>query len=456
MSNRRRDIDIMIVAEGTYPYVSGGVSTWIHRLITGIREFNFGVIFIGGRPDDYGKIKYNLPENLVHLEEHYMFDMKPRSGPEAHELPPEELDYIKQFHQWFKKREPEGMPEKLKTLKFYTDEVREEDFLYSKDVWRFIKEQYINYDMESPFVDYFWTVRNMHIPVWRLAEIAHRLPHFSVIHSPSTGYAGFLASLVRHERSAPFLLTEHGIYTRERKIDIMNADWLEDRRFFFQKEHGDVEHLKLIWIGFFESIGRFIYNSADHIISLFDGARQVQIDYGASPSKTAVIPNGIDIDRFAALRRPPHSDVPNVVALVGRVVPIKDIKTFINAMKILTGELQDVEGWVVGPTDEEPDYFEECKRLVDVLGLKTRVLFKGLRDVEEILPQVGITTITSISEGMPLVVLESFGAGIPVVATDVGSCRQLIYGGLNDEDKAIGRAGEITPIANPEALAMAY
>ncbi len=452
----KTEVDIMIVAEGTYPYVSGGVSTWIHRLITSMKEFTFGVVFIGGRKRDYGEKKYVLPENLVHLEEHYMFDPVTGLVPEAHRIDEKNLEYVRQLHLWFKKRQVEGVPDKLKTLKFYTEEVKEEDFLYSKDVWRFIKEQYINYDMESPFVDYFWTIRNMHLPIWRLVDIAENLPPFRLIHSPSTGYAGFLASLVRYDRDVPFVLTEHGIYTRERKIDIMNADWLVDRRLFFQREHGDVEHLRQVWIGFFESIGRFIYSSAEPIISLFGGAREVQIKYGASPEKTRIVPNGIELERFSRLRRARDSELPKVVALIGRVVPIKDIKTFINAIKILADELPDVQGWIVGPTEEDPDYYEECTKLVDILNLDKKVIFLGLRNIEDILPMVGLVTITSISEGMPLVVLEAFGAGVPVVATDVGSCRQLIYGGLDEEDLKIGRAGELTPIANPHELASAY
>ena len=57
---------------------------------------------------------------------------------------------------------------------------------------------------------------------------------------------------------------------------------------------------------------------------------------------------------------------------------------------------------------------------------------------------------------MPLVILEGFAAGVPCVATDVGSCKDLIEGGLNEDDKRIGLAGAITGIANPEALAQEY
>ncbi len=454
--NGTKDIDVLIMAEGTYPYISGGVSTWIHHLITGLPEYRFGVVFIGARPDDYGERKFELPANLVHLESHFIFDDRERPAPTGHDMDEGALSRIRELHKWFKERHTEGLPGDLSSMEFYTAYLKEEAFLYGRNAWRFIKELYFNYDTESPFVDYFWTIRNVHAPIWRLAGIAERVPPHRIIHSPSTGYAGFLASLLRHGRRGRLILTEHGIYTRERKIDLMNADWLVDRRFFFQKRHGEMEHLREIWINFFESIGRFTYNAADLIISLFDGARQIQIGLGAAPEKTRTIPNGVDLKALSKLRVDRKDGVPWVVTLIGRVVPIKDIKTFINAMKVVVQSMPDVQGWVVGPTDEDPEYYSECIRLVEALGLSESVRFLGRRDIHEVLPASGIVTLTSVSEGMPLVVIEAFAAGVPVVTTDVGSCRQLIQGGPDDADIRIGAAGEVTPIANPRALAVAY
>ena len=53
-------------------------------------------------------------------------------------------------------------------------------------------------------------------------------------------------------------------------------------------------------------------------------------------------------------------------------------------------------------------------------------------------------------------ILEGFAAGVPCVATDVGSCRNLIEGALDEEDIKLGHAGAITAIANPSALAKEY
>lgn len=68
------------------------------------------------------------------------------------------------------------------------------------------------------------------------------------------------------------------------------------------------------------------------------------------------------------------------------------------------------------------------------------------------MPKVGVVVLSSISEALPLVILEAQAAGVPVVSTDVGSCRQLIDG-LGPEDQALGSCGRVVGIANPEALA---
>ena len=71
------NVDIMLFSEGTYPYVKGGVSSWILQLMKGLPDYSFGVCFVGASPILDGKrmeISYEFPENLKHLEVHYLFD----------------------------------------------------------------------------------------------------------------------------------------------------------------------------------------------------------------------------------------------------------------------------------------------------------------------------------------------------------------------------------------------
>lgn len=44
-------VDVMLLLEGTYPFVAGGVSSWVHQLISGLPGITFGIVFIGGSQD---------------------------------------------------------------------------------------------------------------------------------------------------------------------------------------------------------------------------------------------------------------------------------------------------------------------------------------------------------------------------------------------------------------------
>jgi len=448
-------IDVLLIGEGTYPYIRGGVSSWIHQLISGLPELRFGIVFLGSTPSDYGEMRYELPDNLVHLETHFLFEEEEKEIVERVK-PTKAFRGIEELYSWFRRREKGEAPSSIHNIAFYTREVTHQQFLHGKQSWEFIRKQYETNSPDLPFIDYFWTVRSIHQPIWKIASIVENLPKFNIIHSPSTGYAGFLGALASYHTEKPFILTEHGIYTRERKIDMLTADWIKFQKPTLLKQPEEFNYIKKMWINFFEQIGLFSYRRAERIYSLFPGARRIQIHFGAEEEKTEVIPNGVDVDALKECYLQRSESIPKVITLIGRVVSIKDIKTFIRAMRIVVNEMDDVEAWVVGPLDEDPLYAEECRNMVRTLKLEKHFFFKGFQNIKEILPKTGLLTLTSISEGMPLTILEGFAAGIPCVATDVGSCRDLIRGGLDSEDEALGDAGVVTPIANPVALATAY
>jgi polysaccharide biosynthesis protein PelF len=459
-------IDVGLLLEGTYPYVSGGVSSWVHEIISGLPELTFGAIFLGASPETYGDIRYELPPNLVHLETHYLM-----SGPRPAAVPRERrgagpgvaaplsgaMAEMVRLHDAFRASGNALDPKVLDAAGALgtSSGISLSEFLSSDEIWARLCAEYDTHCESSSFLDYFWTVRTMHRPLFTLAALARRAPEFRVLHAVSTGYAGFLGALLQRQRGCPFVVTEHGIYTKERKIDLARAAWIKDEAEASIGGLGqDLGYLRRLWIGFFEGLGRAAYATARPIISLYDGNRERQVEDGAARDRTRVIPNGIDVARFAKLRAARPKQPPPVLGLVGRIVPIKDIKTFVRAMRTVVAAIPGAQGWIVGPDDEDPRYAEECRALARSLGLEDAVRFMGFRPAEEVLPNLGLAVLTSISEALPLFVLEAFAAGVPVVATDVGSCRALIEGG-DDEDRARGAAGALAPFAAPDELARA-
>ena len=82
------------------------------------------------------------------------------------------------------------------------------------------------------------------------------------------------------------------------------------------------------------------------------------------------------------------------------------------------------------------------------------MILEGPVNVLEEVPKVDLVILTSISEAQPLVILEAGAIGLPLVATDVGSCSELLFGRLA-EDRLLGQGGLITPISTPGASAEA-
>lgn len=106
--------------------------------------------------------------------------------------------------------------------------------------------------------------------------------------------------------------------------------------------------------------------------------------------------------------------------------------------------------WIMGPCDEDEGYAQECMEQVEALELED-VVFTGRINIKDYLGRMDVTILTSISEGQPLTILESYAAHKPVIATDVGNCRGLIFG----ENDDFGAGGILTHIMNVEEIAQA-
>ncbi len=458
--NAGEQADICLILEGTYPYIRGGVSSWVHQIINGFPKYQFALLFIGSSREHYDEMLYELPDNVCHLELYYLTDdggLKQKQGkPEARRGDRDAYKVVEQFHRLIQQDSYTPSREELNEfiqLVHAKNKLNVDDFLYSERAWNFITQQYQQHCADASFKDYFWTIRAMHKPLFNLFNIARNAPKARCYHTISTGYAGLTGMLLRYMWDKPLMLTEHGIYTKERRIDLYQVGWIkEEPPFVLTGLAENMSYLRKLWISFFEVLGRLTYSAADPIITLYEANRSKQIEYGADPKRSYVIPNGIRLERFIPLRDKRPKNIPPILGLIGRVVPIKDIKTYIRAISSICKEIPEAEGWIIGPEDEDIKYANECHALVDSLGMQDKVKFLGFQNIDDILPQLGLMTLSSISEGQPLVILEGYAAGLPTLATDVGSCRELVEGREGDDAK-LGSAGAIVPIANPKAMA---
>ncbi len=447
--------DVALLLEGTFPYVSGGVSSWVNQIIRAYPEYHFAIVFLGSRPQDYGDIKYVLPDNVVHVETHYLHGSHTPPLARAKADNDEVITQVANLHKVFRSSQGNtacAFAQLAELLK--RGEIDEEFFLYSQTAWNFITHNYREHCTDPSFIDYFWTVRAMHEPIWVMARIAANLIPVRAFHTISTGYAGFLGAMLKNRTGKPLILSEHGIYTKERKIDLYQSAWISDNRNIFEKDPTEVSYFRELWMRFYTSLGKICYHHADIITSLYEANRQRQILDGAPAELTRVIPNGIDLARFQPVRAKRPATPPPILCLIGRVVSIKDVKTFIRMMRSVVNRIPEAEAWIAGPEDEDPGYAEECHNLCESLGLTEKVKFLGFQKVEAVLEKVGLVVLSSISEALPLVLLEGYAAGVPALTTDVGSCRQLIYG-LTPEDQALGASGAVVRIADPQAMAAA-
>ncbi len=443
------EADVCIVLEGTYPYVSGGVSSWVHELILAQPHLTFHLATL---LPVVGPIecKYDIPDNVTGLSHIYLQQL-----PDGAARIPRMAALFDDLRAPVLSMERDGGARELETviraLAPHHGQIGAEVLLNSHPAWDMLIELYEASQQGNAFIDYYWTMRVL-LEAFYSALLAP-LPKAAVYHSTSTGYAGLYAARAALETGRPAIVTEHGIYTNERRIEIAMAEWI------FEQSSGTLSiealgrNLKDLWTDTFIGYSRCCYEACSHILTIYGGNQQFQLEDGADPAKMQVISNGIDVARYGAIERD-AGDRPPTVALIGRVVPIKDIKTYIRAAGVLQRHVPHVKVLVMGPTDEDPIYFGECRDLVRQMGLEATVEFTGRVNLDDYLGKVDVMVLTSISEGQPLTILETGAAGIPTVATDVGACSEILYG-RPDEEPKLGAGGAITPLSNPEATAEA-
>ncbi len=444
--------DVCMILEGSYPYVVGGVSTWVHDLLTSMKDVSFSLVHIGVSREVAEEPKYEFPPNVLEFRQVPLMDTIAYRGPrfQRKKAAWRRLDT---FIDELASGDTSGVRAILDRLDPQRpDAITPYDVFHGKEFWNLLVRRYQDNCRDFSFIDFFWTLRFMALPLFRI--LYAELPDARLYHATCTGYAGLLGAVASIRSGAPLVITEHGIYTNERMIEITQAHWIYREKPSSMVPNKQVGALQSMWMRKFELLSRIAYDNAARIYTLYEGNRQLQVLGGAPPEKTGIIPNGIDLEKFdgLALAHQEKRRGPPRVCMVGRVAPIKDIKTFIRAAKMVNEEMPEVRFQVLGGRDEDESYFDECERLVRVLSLKNVFEFTGAVNMKDYYPGMSCLVLTSISEAQPFVLLEAMRIGIPVVASSVGACAELVFGSGSD-DEAVGPAGFVTNVRSPRETA---
>ena len=211
---------------------------------------------------------------------------------------------------------------------------------------------------------------------------------------------------------------------------------------------GSLEHLpkrqRLPSQAYERTMGRAIIAASREVICVSKAVAEHAATIGARPGRTCVIENGVDTEVFYPGAGAEAEDTDRVrLAFVGRLIENKGPHFFLQAAPAVIRAHPEAEFVFIGDGPMRRELAAKARRL----GLQRNVRFEGLQhDVASRLRASDVYVRPSLTEGMPLTVLEAMACGLPVVATPVGGTAEIVYDGVN---------GLLVPPGDVPALASA-
>ncbi|MCP2323157.1 glycosyltransferase involved in cell wall biosynthesis [Hamadaea flava] len=409
---------IALVSEGTYPYAVGGVSTWCDQLIRGFPEYRWDMVAL--TVDGTERPLWSTPANLDALHRIPVWgSRRPGRAPAGAQAERFAAAY-----------------ETLLAAMLTPPEIRSS----ATAVWqsRFLLGLRAVYDFATAGGDpYAAVTTNQSISQlldaarklrgWELelAEAAYAAdvlghllrplaaapPRCDLVHASMNGLSMLVAMAAKWRDGTPVVMSEHGIYLRERYLEYMDCD--------------APPAVRTLLLGFFRSLAAAGYLISDVLAPHSDYNRRWQHQFGADPDRIWTMYNGVELDQFPVAEGEPAE--PTVVYL-GRINPLKDVHTLIRAFATVRTRVRGARLRIfgaAGPGDEA--YAASCRQLAEDLGLARWVTFEGSVDSPVTAYHAGtVVTLTSISEGFPVAVVEAMACGRAMVCTNVGGVSEAV------------------------------
>ncbi|MFB9325184.1 GT4 family glycosyltransferase PelF [Paenibacillus aurantiacus] len=437
---------VLLTTEGTYPYHQGGVSTWCDILVNRLEQVDFVIYSIMMNPFVTQKFKlperaslYGVPlwgteEPSEHLEKPFadVYAQKLRTGEKeirAHFLPLLQA-LLKELTAEIK--DPYRFADTLVGLYRYFEQYEYKATFKHELVWEYYKATMLGIaaDRSTGFSqpDIHGLIQSLGW-VYRFFNIVNTpVPRAHVAHSSAAAFCGIPCVLAKKLYDTPYLLTEHGIYLREQYLSLSGR--------------GYSTFLTKFLIRMIQSVTSLNYAFADQVSPVCLYNTRWESELGISKRRIEVIYNGIDTRVFKPDEPKRRAGDGVTIAMVARIDPIKDIKTFLRAARIVLDK-QTGTSFVVYGSVSVPAYYEECLALQEELRLGGSFVFAGHATQMAAAYNSGdVIVLSSISEAFPYSVVEAMMTGKPVVATDVG--------GISE---ALGDTGKLVEPRNPQALA---
>ncbi len=418
---------ILLTTEGTYPSIMGGVSTWCDQLIRGMTGQQYHVLEVTGPLPT--KPAYALPANVYEYTPVRLWAPRPSTlhmtgGARVEQAFVRGLEGLLGFAEDDLVQFARGMFG-LATLGM---SVNLWPLFGKQSTWEAVRTAIWRATGEAPSMAEVALAVN-----WLRGTLAPLLfipARTDQAHTTSNGLSAIPAWLAARAHDIPLMLTEHGLYLRERYLSLSSEE--------------NPPGLKVLRSRFYNALARLIYQEADLVVSVSEFNRTWQIELGAPAEKTRVVYNGVAPESFpvaeAGMLKQP------TVSWVGRIDPIKDLETLVRAFSTVTRAAPGARLKLFGPVPKGNEaYGNRVRALVSDLGLGGSITFEGpVTPVHHAYHAAHVVALSSISEGFPYVAIEAMMCGRPVVATQVGGVGE-----------AVGDFGRMVDPRAPDALGAA-
>ncbi|MDW7646073.1 MAG: glycosyltransferase family 4 protein [Desulfuromonadales bacterium] len=178
---------------------------------------------------------------------------------------------------------------------------------------------------------------------------------------------------------------------------------------------------------------KVVYRWYDKVITVSGELKNFLLKRGVKSRQLDVVENGLDFSTLQQHGCPKHAalEIPlgkKVFSVVGRLYPDKGHEFFLEAFKRAVAMHPEALALIVGDGPSA----EQIARKISLLGLDKAVRLTGARDdMDHVYEKTDFLVISSLREGLPMVLLEAMASGVPVLATRVGEIPYVIQNGVS-------------------------